>query len=1076
MSTTSGTNNDRYSTLTHQRAGDGAMPGAWWSHSANGERIDCWLCPRGCSLKPGDRGFCFVRENRDGEMVLSTYGKSTGFCIDPIEKKPLNHFLPGTAVLSFGTAGCNLGCKFCQNWDISKSREVERLSAHAEPETIATAARRLGCHSVAFTYNDPVVWAEYAIDTAAACRAVGVKTVAVTAGYITAEARGEFFDAMDAANVDLKAFTEEFYRKVTYSHLQPVLDTLSYLKHQTDVWFEITNLIIPSENDDPDELRRMCEHLLAHVGDDVPLHFSAFHPDFRMRDRGHTPPEKLQEAYDIAKRSGLKFVYVGNVHDVERQSTYCPSCSQLLIERDWYQLGHYALDGNRCRACDAQIPGRFLAAPGTWGAGRQPVRIEQFAQKEPAMSSNQPTAAGQRTAGQATETPATATTATAIPKLSLEQRNALHKAACCWVAQTAQRQSRTAPEQLLGRLSEMTVHGVFITLKRGAHLRGCCGVLGKPMLLGTAADQAAARTTLEDQRLASISPTELAHLQLDVTLLGPMEPIQAAGADRASAIVIGKHGVAVQMGQASGLLLPNVAAERGWHAEHFLQAVCRKASLPLDAWKHANATVMTFEGHSVSGPFKLDSDLGQPKLPDVMTQQQLEQYVQLAASNVAAIVQGATPSYYVPELPDATVNAIVLSMQWGAEGDVRQGNAMQVSVRPGVPLQSTLFQMCQSVAQILAKQRYSGAFQVGLTIGTDPALHGVGTDVHLEGVDTQRRCLVINDARHCAIGFHPNQSSDELLALLRSKLPVGSRHGMVHSMQCMSTLTEVIAVTAPTATRGSGQRDPALACKFYPAEDAARRSLVDSFLKRPAPLAQQQKALAIMVPHAGLRYSGGVASDVWRSIEIPESIIVISPKHTPAGVNWAVCPFESWRLSASVSFAGDPQLAQSIVEHVPGMQFDVAAHEKEHGIEVQFPILERVAPNVKVVGVAMAGGTWPEIEAAAEGLAEVMRSAPRPPLLVISSDMNHFAPDDENRRLDRIALDALATGDPQTLLDTCRDQQISMCGVIPAALVMATLHQLGHQFTVQEIAYATSGETGGDRSRVVGYAGAILLS
>src|SRR4051794_39424898 len=225
---------------------DGSLLGGWWHQDEKEpDRIHCDLCPRDCTLRPGDIGFCFVRENRGGEMVLSTYGRSTGFCIDPIEKKPLNHFYPGTSVLSFGTAGCNLGCKFCQNWSISKSREVELLSESASPEAIAAAAKELGCRSVAFTYNDPVIWAEYAIDAAKACRAAGVKSVAVTAGYISPAARGPFYEVMDAANVDLKGFTEEFYQKLTLSHLQPVLDTLRWLKHESDTWFEITNLIIP---------------------------------------------------------------------------------------------------------------------------------------------------------------------------------------------------------------------------------------------------------------------------------------------------------------------------------------------------------------------------------------------------------------------------------------------------------------------------------------------------------------------------------------------------------------------------------------------------------------------------------------------------------------------------------------------------------------------------------------------------------------------------------------------------------------------------------------------------------------
>ena len=311
---------------------------------ADAERIVCDLCPRACSLKAGDRGFCFVRENRDGEMVLTTYGRSTGFCIDPIEKKPLNHFLPGTSVLSFGTAGCNLGCKFCQNWDISKSREIERLSDAATPEMIAEAARKFGCRSVAFTYNDPVIWAEYAIDVAKACRAVGVKTVAVTAGYITPQARGPFYEFMDAANVDLKGFTEEFYQHYTLSHLQPVLDTLVWLKRESDVWFEITNLIIPQANDSMDEIRQMCDWILEHVGDQVPVHFTAFHPDYRLRDRPRTPPETLVAAHEIARRQGIKYAYTGNVDDVKHQSTYCPGCGNVVIERNWYELGVYDLE------------------------------------------------------------------------------------------------------------------------------------------------------------------------------------------------------------------------------------------------------------------------------------------------------------------------------------------------------------------------------------------------------------------------------------------------------------------------------------------------------------------------------------------------------------------------------------------------------------------------------------------------------------------------------------------------------------------------------------------------------------
>ncbi len=349
--------------------------GQWWRPEGEGGRIRCELCPRFCTVKPGQRAFCFVRKNVDGRMVLTTYGRSTGFCIDPIEKKPLNHFYPGSSVLSFGTAGCNLGCKFCQNWDMSKAREIERLSDTASPEGIARAAEAHGCTSVAYTYNDPILWAEYAIDTAAACRARGVKNVAVTAGYITEQAREAFFGAMDAANVDLKAFTDSFYKKLCIARLEPIQETLKYIRHETSVWLEVTTLLIPGQNDSDAELHALAAWFAEHLGPDVPLHFSAFHPDYKMMDVPRTPASTLSRARAIARATGLRYVYTGNVHDPEGGSTRCPGCHALLVERDWYQLGTYGLAGEHCAACGEKIPGRFAARPGSWGRRRQRVVI-----------------------------------------------------------------------------------------------------------------------------------------------------------------------------------------------------------------------------------------------------------------------------------------------------------------------------------------------------------------------------------------------------------------------------------------------------------------------------------------------------------------------------------------------------------------------------------------------------------------------------------------------------------------------------------------------------------------------------
>ncbi len=351
----------------------------YW-HTLDDGRAQCDLCPRHCKMREGQQGLCYVRENRDGKVVLTTYGRSSGYCIDPIEKKPLNHFLPGTPVLSFGTAGCNLACKFCQNWDISKSREMDTLADQAAPETIARAAKELGVRSVAYTYNDPTIFHEYAIDVAAACHDVGIKSVAVSAGYVDPEPRAEFYAHMDAANIDLKGFTDEFYFKLTGAHLEPVLDTLKYIKQETDVWLETSTLLIPSWNDSDEELDEMTRWVVENLGPDMPMHFSAFHPDWKMMNVPPTPASTLTRARDIAMRNGVRYAYVGNVHNPDADSTWCHHCGEKLIGRDWYVLSDWNITANgKCNHCQTPVAGVFEAQPGNWGAKRQPVRLQNFA-------------------------------------------------------------------------------------------------------------------------------------------------------------------------------------------------------------------------------------------------------------------------------------------------------------------------------------------------------------------------------------------------------------------------------------------------------------------------------------------------------------------------------------------------------------------------------------------------------------------------------------------------------------------------------------------------------------------------
>ncbi len=354
------------------------FPARYW-HALDDGRLQCDLCPRNCKLHEGQRGLCFVRKCEQGRMVLTTYGRSSGFCVDPIEKKPLNHFYPGSSVLSFGTAGCNLACRFCQNWDISKSREFDRLCDQASPEQIAASAARLGSASVAFTYNDPVIFLEYAVDTATACHARGIRTVAVTAGYVHGKAREDFFSCMDAVNVDLKAFSADFYRRLCAGQLQPVLDTLLYLHQHTEVWLELTTLLIPGENDSDEELSAMCEWIATHLGPDVPLHFTAFHPDWKMRNKPPTPSSTLSRARRTGLDAGLHYVYTGNVHDTDGGTTACPHCHSTLIVRDWYDILRYRLtDDGRCPDCQHAVAGRFGHFGQAFGNRRLPVRTRSL--------------------------------------------------------------------------------------------------------------------------------------------------------------------------------------------------------------------------------------------------------------------------------------------------------------------------------------------------------------------------------------------------------------------------------------------------------------------------------------------------------------------------------------------------------------------------------------------------------------------------------------------------------------------------------------------------------------------------
>ncbi|MGI9470987.1 MAG: AmmeMemoRadiSam system radical SAM enzyme, partial [Rubripirellula sp.] len=904
----------------------GEAIGRWWSEDSN-DRVLCELCPRACRLKEGDRGFCFVRVNRGGKIVLDTYGRSTGFCIDPIEKKPLNHFLPGTPVLSFGTAGCNLGCKFCQNWDISKSREVSRLSDLATPLDIALEAKRTGCRSVAFTYNDPVIWAEYALDTAAACRQIGLKAIAVTAGYLTDVSRQDFFAGMDAANIDLKAFTEDFYFKLTGAHLQPVLDTIRYACRETDCWVELTNLVIPNANDNFDELRRMVDWILEAVGSDVPVHFTAFHPDFRMSDVPRTSHETLVMAYDLARQAGLNFVYVGNVNDVARQSTYCPSCHQLLIERDWHQLGRYALHGNRCVHCEHELPGLFEPTPGNWGRQRQPLQIPQqstladvvqLIHPQPDSNVTENSQSQERILDPRTHSAKLNMKSSEMmsPALSDNDLQSIHRVACEYVASVIRPPLIDAGQQL-GELATRPVSGMYVTLKRGETLRGCCGMQGPAIPLSSALADAATRTALHDPRMAPVAAAELPHLTLSVSVIGPPRPIEASGDDRIGAVHVGEHGLRIRLGNQVGLLLPVVARERDWDARQFLDAVCNKAGLPPGSWRRQDALVEVFDGIDYSAPFAVATDAGLSEAP-LVDEDTLQRLCRWIKGNLTALSMGATPFYYATAIEDKTVAGIVLKVK-PPNADASSG-WMQLSVREGVPMQATLYKLTQTAVDELRTQAGEGEWQVELGVLSQTIHHGVDTDFQVQEVDAARRAIIAMDEKRWSITFDQASDVEALVSRALDAQPFRAGGTMIYSAVCDSTTPNFAISAGPQAQPDIEVRRPAVAGSFYPADDLGRETMVDGILQelesQDTETLDRKPVAAMMVPHAGLSYSGTIAADAWRRVELPSRVLIISPKHTRDGVDWAVAPHSAWQLSDAVAMPGDVELAQHIAQNV----------------------------------------------------------------------------------------------------------------------------------------------------------------
>jgi AmmeMemoRadiSam system protein B/AmmeMemoRadiSam system protein A len=651
--------------------------------------------------------------------------------------------------------------------------------------------------------------------------------------------------------------------------------------------------------------------------------------------------------------------------------------------------------------------------------------------------------------------------------LSDEQRQQLHAAASRLLRATVTFGQTPAPEPA----AECFVSGAFVSLKRGKHLRSCCGgLLDRPVPVQQAVADAVARTALEDLRFPPVSPAELPYLDMEVWLLFNPQRVQARGEERVAAVVTGgKHGLIIRRGDSRGLLLPGVAAEHEWDSRTFLEQVCAKAGLHPSLWKEDDTALLTFEGLSVRGGVLADGP-GEPPPAPFLSPREMAAYADFCRDNLAALLIGAAPRYSFFGAPDGNVSAAVLTV--GHAGAQDQLKLSHISLRPTVALQATLFQLTQLAAQALANRAVDpDGLTVGLTVLYDPAMHGTVREPDLRGLDVRRRAVLVIERGRSGLVLDAERTVEELVEEATAQARVSERAGApIFSLEADTTEARLVFSTAPQPLAGAAVRPAAVAGQFYPGDAAALGRMVEEMLggergAEPWP--------AAMVPHAGLRFSGRLAAAVLRRLAIPRTVIVLGPKHTPLGMEWAVAPHERWALPGA-SVASDPALARALAEAIPGLTLDAAAHQREHAIEVELPFLARLAPETRVVGIAIGEGDLASCRRFAEGLASVLRRREDRPLLLISSDMNHFATDTETRRLDEMALAALEKLDPQEVYRTVRGHHISMCGVLPAVIVLETLRRLGGLSRAERVGYATSADVTGETGRVVGYAGMLF--
>jgi len=663
------------------------------------------------------------------------------------------------------------------------------------------------------------------------------------------------------------------------------------------------------------------------------------------------------------------------------------------------------------------------------------------------------------------------------PRLSPVQREAVLRSAARWVAEFVTGQAGTEAATLPDEIASLPVWGIFVSLKRQGKLRACCGRLGEGIPLAATLRSAAELAAKHDLRFPPIQPAELRDLTIEVWLLWGLETIREKGEDRVRAVEIGRHGLMISRGRASGLLLPGVATEHRFDARTFLEQVCVKAGLPRNAWLDDDVDLKRFEGYSLTANLGDFLETGSGKA-DAPAQQgpgrgDLDRLAALARNNLAAVAFGAVPTWYAPNLYDGQVQGVVLTVKTVDQGE-RVLEAGRVLPAAEIPLQATLADLVQSALSGLQSVRQDpqslAALRVGLTILRNPRLLGTGSACDLTACDPQSHALCAVWEDRWALVYDPRASSDEVLRRVLARLRCAAvEDAEIWRLDCLSTEPSIEMGNTHLPLAGASVRRPAVAGRFYPADLDQLNAMLDSMLPRER---GNETWAGALVPHAGWMYSGKLAAQVFARIKIPAKVLIFGPKHMPHGSDWAVAPHRTWALPG-LSLHSDPDLARRIADGVPPFEADAVAHAAEHCIEVQLPILARLAPAAQVLGLVIREGDYDLLCRAADALAKLLESLPEPPLLVVSTDMHHYSDDATTRKLDAEALEAVRNLDSRLLWETVRRRGIKMCGYRPTVLVMETLRRLGKLNRCEQVGYATSAEASGDTREVVGYAGLL---